>query len=272
MIAVNLPHRLVYGGTSCGLVRLENEDRFTFAFYQISLHNPTPVLLAIVADGVGGQNAGEKAASLVVDLIPDYLEKFEPGDTLRGLESAFIEANYEILRQAELIPAYAGMACTCAAVLVVGNQLFIANVGDSRIYWWRQGILKQISRDHTRETESSHTGFENPAENERKKPRSHVITRYLGSEFPPKVDLGLYLDGDEKPQTAFFHQGMELGKDDLILICSDGLTDMLTDEEIEIIIKTYPAQQLVENLTDAALKKGGEDNITLVIIGRSVSG
>jgi len=117
-------------------------------------------------DGVGGQNAGEKAASIAVDLIPDYLEKFEPGDILRGLESAIVEANYEILRQAELIPAYAGMACTCAAVLVAGNQLFIANVGDSRIYWRRQGILKQISRDHTLEKEPSHTGFENRADNE----------------------------------------------------------------------------------------------------------
>lgn len=272
MIAVDHPHRPVYGGTSTGLVRLENEDRFVYAFYKVGKEDATPVILALVADGVGGQNAGEKAASIAVDLIPDYVEKYEADDLLKGLEKAMLAANQEVMRQAELDPAWAGMACTCAAVMLAGRRLFIANLGDSRIYLQRSGKLIQISRDHTWESETRHLGFGEQAGEKQKNQRSHIITRYLGSPIPPKVDVGLYLREDERTHSALRNQGLELGQDDRVLICSDGLTDMVTDEEINAIMNAYPANLLVENLTKAAMDKGGQDNITMVIVGDETKG
>ena len=272
MIAVDRPHRPVFSGTSTGLVRLENEDRFVYAFYQVGKEDATPVILALVADGVGGQNAGEKAASIAVDLIPDYFEKYEGSNLLKGLENALLAANQEVIRQSELNPAWAGMACTCAAAVLAGKRLFIANLGDSRIYLRRSGNLIQISRDHTWESETRQLGYGQQAGEKQKNQRSHIITRYLGSPIPPKVDVGLYLREDESTRIAVKNQGLELGKDDRILICSDGLTDMVTDEEIHDIMAIHPANQLVEKLTTAALNKGGQDNITMVIVGDEKEG
>lgn len=272
MIAVDRPHRPVFGGTSTGLVRLENEDRFVYAFFQAGVEETIPVILAMVADGVGGQNAGEKAASIAVDLIPDFFEQYEGKDLLRCLEDAMLAANKEIVRQAELDPACAGMACTCAAVVLAGRRLFIASLGDSRIYIQRKGKLIQISQDHTWESESRHLGFGQPGNKQHKNQRSHIITRYLGSPIPPRVDVGLYLGEGDSSASATDNQGMILGKDERVLICSDGLTDMVTDEEIENIMELNPANQLVEKLTTAALNKGGQDNITLVIVGGEAEG
>jgi serine/threonine protein phosphatase PrpC len=272
MIAVDRSHRPIFGGTSTGLVRLQNEDRFVYAFYQTEGEEATPVILALVADGVGGQNAGEKAASITVDLIPDYFEKYEAGDLLKGLEDAILAANQEVMREAELDPALVGMACTCAATVLAGRRLFIANLGDSRIYLQRSGQLIQISRDHTWESESRHLGYGQQAGEKQKNQRSHIITRYLGSPIPPKVDIGLYLGEDEGTASTMRNQGLELGKDDRVLICSDGLTDMVTDEEINNIMAIHPANQLVEKLTTAALDKGGQDNITMVILGDETKG
>lgn len=272
MIAVDRPHRLVYGGTSTGLVRMENEDRFVYAFYRDGNEDATPIILALVVDGVGGQNAGEKAASITVDLIPDYFEKIEGSDFLKGLENAMLAANQEVMRQAELDPAFAGMACTCAAVALVGRRLFIANLGDSRIYLQRDGKLIQISRDHTWESETRQLGFGQQLGEKQGNQRSHIITRYLGNPIPPKVDVGLYLREDESTHTAVSNQGLKLGKDDRVLICSDGLTDMVTDEEINNIMAIHPTNQLVERLTTAALNQGGQDNITMVIVGDEMEG
>lgn len=268
MIAVEYPHLPIHAGTSTGLVRKTNEDRFTHASYKASETDETPIILALVADGVGGQNAGEKAASIAVEIIPDYFERSEVANPLKGLENAFLAANREIVRQAALEPEFQSMACTCSAVLVIGNRLSIAHVGDSRIYLLQKGGLIQISRDHTW-ADGTHFPDHEKRNNNQRNSRSHVISRYLGSELPPKVDVGLYLDEKENELEAVSHQGMELGKEDLILVCSDGLTDMLSDNEIEGIMKEGQPRDLIENLTNAALRKGGEDNITLVIIGGS---
>jgi PPM family protein phosphatase len=270
VIAVDYPHLPIHAGTSTGLVRKTNEDRFTHASYKASETDETPILLAVVADGVGGQNAGEKAALIAVEMIPDYFERNEVANPLKGLENAFLAANREMMHQAELEPDFQGMACTCSAILVIGNHLSIAHVGDSRIYLLQNGRLIQISRDHTWEAGMHFSGHEK-GNNTQGNSRSHIISRYLGSELPPKVDVGLYLDEKENEIEAVSHQGLELGKEDLILVCSDGLTDMVSDIEIERIMKESQPRNLVENLTNAALKKGGKDNITMVIIGGSFS-
>jgi len=267
LISIDQPHLHISGGTSTGLVREKNEDRFTYAFYQVSETNLTPILLAVVADGVGGENAGEAAASIAVEIVPEQMEKGDINQPLQVLEEAFLTANREIFNQADTHPEHYGMACTCICALVIDKRLYIANVGDSRIYLWRKDSLVQISRDHTWANEASSLGL--PVGNgiNRKNPLGHVIIRYLGSTLPPKVDLGLYLKQDDDEEEALMNQGLELDKGDLVLLCSDGLTDMLSDLEIEKIIKDNKPEILVEKLTDAALRNGGEDNITLVIIG-----
>ncbi len=266
MIGVDRPHLHISGGTSLGLVREKNEDRFTYVFYRVSETDPTPILLAVVADGVGGENAGEAAASIAVDVIPAQVETGDINQPLQVLDEAFLAANREIVKQADSDQSRNGMACTCVCALVIDKRLYIANVGDSRIYLWRKDHLSQISRDHTWANEAALLGLPGGKEISRKKPLGHVITRYLGSALPPKVDLGLFLRQDDGEKRALINQGVELDQDALVLLCSDGLTDMLTDPEIEAIIRNNKTKVLVEKLTNTALRKGGEDNITLVII------
>lgn len=270
MIGVDRPHLHISGGTSTGLVREKNEDRFTYAFYRVSETDSTPILLAVVADGVGGEKAGEAAASIAVDVIPDQMLTDDISHPLHSLEEAFLAANREIVRQADTDQSRNGMACTCVCALVIGKRLYIANVGDSRIYLWRKDHLSQISRDHTWANEAASLGLPGGKEISRKKPLGHVITRYLGSALPPKVDLGFHLPQTDGDTEELINQGVELDEDALVLLCSDGLTDMLSDPEIEAIIRNNKTEVLVEKLTDAALRKGGEDNITLVIIGGQV--
>ena len=270
MIGVDQPHLHISGGTSTGLVRDKNEDRFTYAFYLVSETDPTPILLAVVADGVGGENAGEVAASIAVEVIPDQMETGDIRQPLHILEEALMAANCEIVRQAESHQDRHGMACTCVCALLIGKRLYIANVGDSRIYLWRKNHLMQISRDHTWVNEARSLGLPGGKEINRKNPLGHVITRFLGSSLPPKVDLGLFLRQDEDEKSALTNQGLELDDDALVLLCSDGLTDRLSDPEIEAIIRGNRTGVLVEKLTDSALHKGGKDNITIVIIGGQV--
>lgn len=271
MIPIEQPWRKIFSRTSSGLVRLKNEDRFGFSFFRASETDPTPILLAVVADGVGGQKAGEIAANIAVETIQKSFQYFEAKELLKALEQSILEANREIVRQAETSTDTAGMACTCAAAVMVANRLFIANVGDSRIYIMQKGRLTQISRDHTLGTEFRFLEGVDEQDQVKTSSRSHIITRYLGSDLPPKVDLGLYLDEQENLTFAIGNQGLELGEHDLVLICSDGLTDMVLDGEIEATLKSYPANQVVASLTDAALKRGGEDNITLIVIDGPVS-
>jgi protein phosphatase len=231
--------------TDVGRLRAANEDAH--------LMRPEANVYA-VADGMGGHVAGEVASKLAIETLsairdfsgvsPDVLPEF--------LKSQFSAANQAILANTRATPEHAGMGTTLT-VLVLSSGLDEANyahVGDSRLYRCRAGHLEQLTRDHTWVQEQLDQGALTP-DQARLHPLSSILSRALGTSDTVEVDTG----------TAEVRPG------DTFLLCSDGLTNMLTDETIEEILQgNTSAAALAESLVSAANASGGTDNITALIV------
>jgi protein phosphatase len=148
---------------------------------------------------------------------------------------------------------------------VIGSQLYIASVGDSRVYLLRNGSLMQLTTDHTWVQEAVEKGILDPQE-AHKHPNVHVIRRYLGSSKTPQADTRLRLAKDESDTQARSNQGLRLQSEDVLLLCTDGLTDVISDEEIEPIVRDLDIQQAVDKLIQVACEREGKDNITVVML------
>ncbi|MEE4186625.1 MAG: Stp1/IreP family PP2C-type Ser/Thr phosphatase [Gammaproteobacteria bacterium] len=240
--------------TDTGKVRDHNED---------AIGSNRDAGLFVLADGMGGYNAGEVASSIAVKtvqkLVSEAVEREDRGtrepDTglMRQtivLRDAISRANKIIHQTAQSQASCEGMGTTIVACLFYDNRLSIAHVGDSRLYRVRGGRLEQITMDHSLLQELVDRGFYTREEAERATNRNYV-TRALGVEATVQVDL----------------QEIDVARDDLFLLCSDGLPDMVDDEEIHLTISTFNAnletigQQLVQLSND----HGGKDNISIVL-------
>ena len=223
--------------TDRGRRRTGNEDAYVFK----------PPFFAI-ADGMGGARAGEIAAGLAAAA----LEEGEPPHGADGIVALIDEANRRIWERSVQDPETAGMGTTVTAALVEpdAGTVVIGHVGDSRAYLHRDGALEQLTTDHSLVVELVESGILTPEEAERHPQRS-AITRAVGTEPTVEVDA---FSVDTKPG-------------DLYLICSDGLTDMLTSEEVEDVIERAGADpaKTARALVAAANARGGEDNITVVL-------
>lgn len=208
--------------------------------------------LFIVADGMGGHKAGEYASKCTVETICDEVKRsFEKNPTII-LRKAIEKANENIRKQAQEDTNLEGMGTTVVAATLMGKYLQIANVGDSRLYVINDTI-KQITRDHSLVEEMVRMGGID-RESARNHPDKNIITRAVGVSEEVEVD--------------FFT--VELTAEDTILLCSDGLTNMLTDEEILMIMSGQ--RDIVEQagkLVEAANEKGGKDNISVVLVWSS---
>jgi serine/threonine protein phosphatase PrpC len=224
--------------THPGMAGRLNEDRFAVSSYQVSETDPTPSVFAIISDGIGGHHAGEVAAEMAVETISHIVAQSDVRHPL---------------------------ATTCACAWVIGNQLFIASVGDSRIYLLRYGNLMQLTVDHTWVQEAVEKGILH-AEDARKHPNVHVIRRYLGSSKTPEADTRLRLAKNESDTQARSHQGLHLLPGDLLLLCTDGLTDVVEDAEIEPVVRGLDIQPAAQALVDLACTRKGKDNITVVLM------
>jgi protein phosphatase len=262
MKQVERSHLTVVALTDEGARGKKNEDRFGVSAYQRRDRRKTPVLLAVLADGIGGHRAGEVAADLAVDQISSYLaasaEGLSPAEALQG---AVETASQAIYQHAAAAPDRLGMGATCAIAYVIGMRLFAANVGDSRIYLLRDRKLRQLSVDHTWIQEALDHGV--LSEDQVKgHPNAHVIRRFLGSPQPPEAAICQRLEG----QPANGEAGVLLQKDDILLLCSDGLTDLVSDEEIGAMLSSQPLENAGAGLIDLANQRGGHDNITLILL------
>jgi len=266
MLRTDHAHLYVTAQTHPGLVGKNNEDNFAVSAHIISKMNPTPSVFAIVSDGIGGHKAGEVASELAVNLISAAVEKREGGHPLAVFENSFYQASETIYREAEQDTLRKGMGATVACAWIIGLQLYIAYAGDSRIYLIRERRARQLSRDHTWVQDAldkgilDHSGIKNH-------PNLHVIRRYLGSNEPPEPDLRLFLQPGESDKHARNNQGMLLNPGDVILLCSDGLTDLVNDNEIQNMLQGRSLQQCGKALIDLACERGGHDNITVVMLG-----
>lgn len=220
-----------------GLVRPNNEDSAHAGPY-----------LVVVADGVGGMPAGELASDIVVRMLAPLDQATGHDEPVRALRDAVDEANREIREAAEADPAHDGMGTTVTALLLAGGKLALLHVGDSRGYLLREGALRQLTRDDTFVQSLVDQGLLT-AEQARNHPQKSLITRAVqGQHVAPTCRV---LD----PQAG-----------DRYLLCSDGLSDVVTDEAIGQTLQSYAdRQQCVEQLVKLALQAGAPDNVTAVL-------
>ena len=267
MIRTDRAHLNVAAQTHTGMTGKNNEDRYAITSYQLSEDDLTPVLFAVVADGIGGHRAGEVAAELAVDHITQAIAESDAHRPQKILERAIHEASEAIADHASTALEKKGMGATCACIWVIGDKLYTASVGDSRIYLLREGRIQQLTTDHTWIQEAIDKNIITP-EQAHNHPNVHVIRRYLGSPEPPEVDFRLRLYNTEADALAENNQGMQLRPGDTLLICSDGLTDLVWNDEIAELIRTKGTlKAAAQALIETANKRGGHDNTTVVLIG-----
>jgi PPM family protein phosphatase len=261
MIRVEKTHLPVAALTHPGMKGKNNEDRFGVTAFRLKTQPPVPILLAILSDGIGGHRAGEVASELTVNTISQYVEASDGQNPSHILEQAIINASQAIFHQSQQNREQAGMGATCACAWIAGDRLYTASVGDSRIYLMRNGSILQISTDHTWIQEALEIGIIQP-DQVNGHPNSHVIRRYLGSPTPPEVDFRIRIPGVD----ADTNQGLYLLPSDRLLLCSDGLTDLVSDDEILNAFNQASLEDAGQQLIDLANERGGHDNITLVAI------
>ncbi len=227
-----------------GKVRSSNEDS-----YAANLKNK----IFLVADGMGGHAAGEIASQIAAATVEEVMAlKLGSSQPLEEiLHSAAEEANSRIYQAQRMKAEFAGMGSTLTALTIRDGKYYIAHVGDSRAYLLRAGVLEQVTRDHSLVWQLYESGALKKNELS-SHPQKNLITRSIGPH--PQVEIDL-------------EEG-EACEGDIYLLCSDGLTDMISDENISKILSEpeQTPQQLGEALVEAANTRGGADNITVVVV------
>lgn len=263
MIPVEKAHMLVAAGTDPGMKGKNNEDQFSVTAYQISSTDPTHSVFAIIADGIGGHRSGEIASDIAVEMICDAIASSDVSQPVEIMEAAMLQASQSILAQGHQSSEHQGMGTTCVCAWIIGNQLYASHVGNSRLYLLRNEHLTQLNIDHTYVQEAIDAGALT-AEQARSHPHSNIIRRYLGSEADPVVDTRIRTDRNHHFSDE--NQGFRLRPGDRLMLCSDGLNDMVTDEVIAEELKKPDIDQAVSSLITAANLKGGKDNITVIVL------
>jgi serine/threonine protein phosphatase PrpC len=211
--------------------------------------------LYAVADGMGGHAAGEVASQQAVSALFEKYYASPSAEIIERMKEAIETANVEVHAQASLDRAKAGMGTTLVAAVLQGDDLYVANVGDSRAYLVREQSIEQVTRDHSWVNEQVQAGIITEQE-AREHLYRNIITRSLGTK--PEVDID------------FFQRKVQPG--DVLVLCCDGLSNEVEDDEIARIVSTNSAQKATQKLIDLANQRGGLDNVTAVVvrIGESV--
>ncbi len=211
--------------------------------------------LFILCDGMGGHKSGDVASRTAAESIETYLRMqstmdLDSAKAERILKNAVSYANNVVYTRAKESEALHGMGTTADVCLLDFDVLYIAHVGDSRVYLLREGTLTKLTRDHSLVEELLRDGAITEEEAE-KHPNKNVITRAVGTNSTVRAD---FIE-------------MTLQKDDILLMCSDGLSNMLTDSDIKnMLISSNRMEEVVDNLIARANQNGGKDNITAIVI------
>jgi PPM family protein phosphatase len=266
MIRTQRAHLNVEAQTHAGMTGKNNEDRYAVASFVASAQDRVPILFAVLADGIGGHRGGEVAAELAVNHILQSVAQSDGKYSRHIIEQAVSEASDAIAAHSATNEELKGMGSTCATAWVIGDKLYTGYVGDSRIYLIRESRIQQLTIDHTWVQEAIEKGIITP-EMAREHPNVHVIRRYLGSPVPPDPDFRLVLFDGEGAHHPENNQGVQLQPNDVILLCSDGLTDLVWNDEILETIRTKSSlKEAARTLIDLANERGGHDNITVVLL------
>ncbi|TAK14441.1 MAG: serine/threonine-protein phosphatase [Anaerolineae bacterium] len=265
MIPVRRAHLRVAAGSDAGRTGKNNEDQFAISAFQLGPANATPVLFAVLADGIGGHRAGEVASHLAVEMISDAVAQSDGSQPGAIMEAAILRANQAILAHAEGDDEKKGMGTTIISAWIIGDKLYTASVGNSRLYLLREDGLQQINWDHTWVQEAVDAGALTP-ELARSHPNANIIRRYLGSRRPVEVDFRLRVKPGENEKQEIANQGFPLLPGDRLLLCSDGLNDMVEDADIRELAWLPDLVKARQALIDKANDAGGKDNITVVLL------
>ena len=263
-----------FGITDAGRVRPSNEDQFliaeltkTMRIWQTSLPEPKARFgnerghLFLVADGMGGHQAGEQASALAVVAIEQFAlnnfkwffhsDKAEAQAALKQFQTALHQADYRVVEESLQHPELSGMGTTVTLAYHLDGQVCVVHVGDSRAYIFEGGDLRQITHDHTVTEEMVRRGDLQPEEAARHRLR-HVITNVVGGN-----EAGVYVEA----------HALEMQPGTRLLLCSDGLTEMMTDEAIAGVLRVaHDPEVACKTLVERANEAGGRDNITVVIV------
>ncbi len=236
-----------------GQVRSVNEDRC------MTQGNINGLSIAIVADGMGGHNAGDIASQLAIDLVFEQLQSISvemPIQTcMQLLHQAISQANQRIYELSNSNLEYRGMGTTLVVAVVYEKQFIIAHIGDSRAYLFQESRITQLTVDHSLVSELIKSGQISPDEAEHH-PRKHILTRALGTEIQIEVDMHRF---DWMPG-------------DVILLCTDGLSGLIdADQILHIVDSSQHLEEASHTLIHQALDAGGYDNITLALIAHHKS-
>jgi protein phosphatase len=238
----------IYTITDIGLSRTENQDRVKAEV----LNEITG--FTVLCDGMGGENAGSEASETAVDVIFErvtkvYRRDYDDFTTQQLLLSALNTANSVILDASVSDPEKKGMGTTCVCALLRGTKLHAVSVGDSRIYIIAADGIHQITHDHSLVMQKYESGLITKDEL-RTHPQRNFITKALGLPYAPEPD--------------YFE--LELHDDDIVLLCSDGLSTYCEDSDIFSMCKNFKGDELLEELVKVALGNGGKDNITVALM------
>ncbi|MDQ2902569.1 MAG: Stp1/IreP family PP2C-type Ser/Thr phosphatase [Chloroflexota bacterium] len=235
--------------TDVGRRREHNEDNMAYVIPKDMQVMAAKGSLFIVADGMGGHAAGEVASEIAVDTVSNVYYQDDSEDVAVALVHAIKRANAAIHQRAAENMLRSGMGTTCVATVLRANMAYIANVGDSRAYLVRGGQARQVSQDHSWVAEQVRAGLltEDQA---RTHAQRNVITRSLGTQ--PDVDIDIFTE--------------PLEEGDSLVLCTDGLSGLVTEEELQHIINQFLPQESVYHLVERANENGGPDNITAIVI------
>jgi PPM family protein phosphatase len=256
-------HFIYAAGTHAGMKGKNNEDNYSVFFLNSETNQEDKTIVAIIADGIGGHLAGEVASKIAVDSISDDIIKSDGQFPQEVMSKSFLKTNDEIIKNTETDESTKGMGTTCVVAWIVENRLYLNSIGNSRAYLLRKKQFFQLNTDHTWVQEAVDAGTLTPSQ-ARKHPHSNVIRRYLGSSKP--FDSDVLIRGGAQYAAKNYPKGFKLIYGDRLLLCSDGLNDMVIDEQIEKIVRFNQVDDAIPLLIDKANKNGGKDNITVVLI------
>ncbi len=240
---MNLQNKITIKGlTDTGMVREKNEDAIGY---------DSALGLVVLADGMGGHRGGEIASQLAVDTVIKAYFASEDRDVVTALSRSLLEANRAIIDRSHGDVELFGMGTTCTTMVLTHGEAYFAHVGDSRAYVLRNGEITQLTEDHSLVGEMVRSGILSD-EDAQHHPKRNVITRSLGTSEDLAADFPAspykVLDGD------------------LFLLCSDGLTALVSDEEVGEILTAHEPKEACQALVDSANNKGGKDNITVQVV------
>lgn len=240
-----------FGQTDIGAQRAENQDRIFVP------EQADDIKLFIVADGMGGANAGATASQMAIEYVKNFIkdgydDAKEDREKIESLiRKAIVDANKYVYKKSTENPEYFGMGTTISVALIVKNKVYIGHVGDSRVYRIRKEFIRQLTKDHSYVQALVQNGTITKAE-AAKHPQKNMLLKVIGCE--PEVEPDIFVKG--------------FLKEDVLLICSDGLTNMISTPDIfeEIKAGKNDLKKVCNNLISQSIKNGGYDNISVILV------